>query len=312
MEGLGELDMFVRGILLFFGTISLLGLLFLMKKDEKSIDNQSFNKVKKEALFTKLKPKREGLVEEWLYDYNQYPMDLKEKLFYIIIAATLLFIFGYIFYQNIIGALLLTPFGLLYPSLKVKEKIEKQKKQLTLEFKEALYMISSSLLIGKSLEIAVKDSIKEMEVLNPGEKSYITRELQYIVRRIEMNETVEEAFQAFASRSHIEDIESFVDILITCKRTGGNLVEVIRNTSKMITEKIEFQQELDLLLTQRKLEQKFLVVIPVALVLVLTWSAPDYMEPVFTTIVGKVVMTVAMALLITSIFISKKIIKIEV
>ena len=47
-----------------------------------------------------------------LIDYDVYIMKPAEKLLYILLAAAVLFTIGFIFYQNIILSLLLTPFAL--------------------------------------------------------------------------------------------------------------------------------------------------------------------------------------------------------
>ncbi|MBM7615825.1 type II secretion system F family protein [Alkaliphilus hydrothermalis] len=329
--------MIIRWILIIIGILALGGIILLQIADKKStkggkyfVDSmiskgrQLFSKSKgvkevkkaveqgKDDDHKVAKAYRETVPNSWLYDYNQYPMGQRERLIYLSLAVVVLYIIGYIFYQSWVGAFLLTPVALFYPSYKRRDKIELQKKQLNLEFKEALYVITSSLSVGKSLEMAIRDGVKELELLYPYNDTYIVEELQYIVRKIEMNVTVEEAFLDFAKRSHSEDIQNFVEVLMICKRTGGNLVEVMKNTSKMITDKIEFQQELDLMLSKRKFEQKILNIIPVVMVSVLTWSAPDYMAPVFNSMTGKIVMTVAILLFGISMVITRKIVRIEV
>ncbi len=127
-----------------------------------------------------------------------------------------------------------------------------------------------------------------------------------------MNETVEAVLSDFARRARIEDVENFSDVFQLCKRTGGNIVEVVRNTSGIISDKIEIRQEIDMLLAQRKFEQKVLNVVPVAMIVLLSASAADYMEPVFTTAVGRLVMTAAIGLLAAAWFLSRRIMDIKV
>jgi len=132
-----------------------------------------------------------------------------------------------------------------------------------------LYSISASLTAGKSVETAF-------------------REVEYIVRRLEMNETIEDALEDLAKRSHLEDIQNFTDVL-TCKRTGGNLVNVIRNSTNIINDKIEIKEEINTLLAAKKFEQKVLSVMPFIMILILSLTTEDYMAPVFDTIVGRIV-----------------------
>ncbi len=120
--------------------------------------------------------------------------------------------------------------------------------------------------------------------------------------------------EQFAQRAHIEDIENFTDIFRTCKRTGGDIVQVIRSTSQTIGEKIEIQQEIATIISGKKFEFKALMAMPIFLLLLLTYTAKDYMAPVFDfkKVIGPVVMTVAVALFGVAYFVGTKIMKIEV
>lgn len=245
-------------------------------------------------------------------DYNTYIMKGREKLFYVVLAAVLIFGAAYIFYRSIWLSLLLTPLSLYYPKIKIRELIARRKNELTLQFKEALYCLASSLSAGKSVELAFKDVLQDMALLYPDPHTYILQEIEEIVRKIEMNETVEEALTDFAKRSHLEDVVNFADIFVTAKRSGGNMVEIIRNTSVIIGDKLRIKEEINTLLAARKFEQKVLHWMPVVLLLLLSWSVGDYMKPVFETVQGHIVMTVALILLGAASFISKKVMKIEV
>jgi tight adherence protein B len=183
---------------------------------------------------------------------------------------------------------------------------------LGLQFRDALYSLASSVSAGKSVESAFKDTAQELYFLYPDIDSYIVKEFMIIVTRIEMNVTVEEALRDFAERSGLDDIRSFVDVFAVGNRSGGNMVEIIINTSNVIGEKLRIKEEINTMLAQRKFEQKVLNIMPVLLILLLTWSTGDYMTPVFETIFGRMVMTVAVFLLAAAYFISKRITNIEV
>lgn len=247
-----------------------------------------------------------------LPDYNIYRMSVKERIFYTLLAAAAIFIVGYIFYHSIIFSLLLCALALLYPMIRTKEIIEKRKNELNLQFKDMLYALASSISAGKSVESSFKEVLKDLSIIYPDPNTPIINEIEYIVRRVEMNETIEDALSDFAGRSHLEDIENFVDVFYTCKRTGGNIIEVIKNTSNIINDKIEIKQEIETLLSERKFEQKVLNGMPIFLVLILTWSSGDYIAPMFTTLQGRIAMTFSIVLLVVAYFISRKIMNIKV
>lgn len=245
-------------------------------------------------------------------DYNTYTMSFREKVISILAAALIIFIVGYIFYRSAVLSLLITPAALAYPQIRVREKIRSRKEELNLQFREVLYSVSSSLSAGKSIETALKEALRDLALQYPDPETYIIKELIYINRKIEMNETVEHALADFAERSHIEDIHNFSDVFSICKRTGGNLVHVVKNTADIITEKIDMKQEIKVMLTEKRLEHKVLNLMPVIIIVLLSTSAEEFMAPVFCEPLGRIAMTAAILLFGIAYLISGRIMNIEV
>lgn len=247
-----------------------------------------------------------------LIDYDEYFLKTREKLFYTVLAAVFLFLLCFIFYQSVFLALLVTPLALIYPSRRAAQLKERRKKEFNMQFKDALYSLSSSLMAGKSVEMAFRDVHQDLILLYPDPETPIIKEMGYLVRRLEMNETLEEGLVDLAKRAHLDDINSFVDVFTISKRSGGNLVEIIKNTSTIIADKLQIEQEIDTMLAQRKLEQKVLAIMPVGMILMLSWTTGDYMAPVFTTFTGRIAMTFSVVLLGIANYLANKIMKIEV
>lgn len=247
-----------------------------------------------------------------LVDYDIYQMTYKEKLICILTAGAVIFAAGYVFYRSIVLSLLLIPFALLYPRYRTKEIIKKRKTELNLQFREALYSIASSLSAGKSVEAAFRDAQKELSIQYPDVDTHILIELEQINKRVEMNETIEEALADFSVRSHSEDIMNFTDVFAICKRTGGNLVQVVKNAAEIISEKIDVKQEINLLLAEKRLEHKVLNLMPVLIVMLLSASAEEFIAPVYREPLGRAAMTFSLILFTAAYFISKKIMNIEV
>ena len=199
-----------------------------------------------------------------------------------------------------------------WPPMRTRQIIDKRKNQLTLQFKELLYALSSALSVGKSVETGLKDSLQDLRVIYPDPDTYILTELEYILRGIGVNNTIEDMFLQFAERAHLEDIENFVDIFVTCKRTGGDLIEVMRSTSNTIGEKIEVKQEINTMISGKKYEFNLMMIIPVIMVLFLTATSGDYMAPVFHTIEGNLAMTVAILIFGASYLLGSKIMRINI
>jgi tight adherence protein B len=242
-----------------------------------------------------------------LVDYDTCKITFSRKVLYVLQAASLIYALGYLFYRSHLLSALISAFALLYPRIKARRLVKKHKSELSRQFKDMLYCLSSSLSTGKPIEAAFKDTLKDLLIIYPDPKTSIISEVGIIVRRIEMNETVEDAVSDFALRSHDNDINNFAGVFRICKRTGGNISEVMKNTSNIISDRIEISSELDIILAQKKFEQKILGIIPAFMVLVISLFAGDYIEPVFTTLTGKLVMTVSAFLWAAAWLISSKI-----
>ena len=190
--------------------------------------------------------------------------------------------------------------------------ITRQKQELLLQFKEALYVISAALTAGKSVEMAFRSALQDLRILYIDPETPIIGELEIIIRKMELNGTIEDALQNFSKRAHLEDVRSFADVFVTCKRRGGNLVEVIKNTSGTVADKIRTREEIETLITEKKFEQKVLNAMPILMIFILNSSSPEFMEPVYSTGMGRFGMTIAVLLFVAAFVMSDKIMKIEV
>ncbi len=244
-------------------------------------------------------------------NYNSYSMSIAERILYSLIAAAAIFAIGFVFYRSPVLSALLTPLALFYPRVKKKNIIDKRKKELNIQFKDMLYSLSSSLSAGKTVEAAFREVGKDLSVLYHDPSTFIMVEVSAITNKLDMNETIESALYDFANRSGLEDVTNFANVFSICKRSGGNIAEVIRNTSSIINDRIEVSQEVDTMMAERRFEQKVLNVVPILMIVLLSASAPDYMSPVFNTATGRATMTGAIFLLVVAWYISDKVANIK-
>ena len=127
-----------------------------------------------------------------------------------------------------------------------------------------------------------------------------------------MNEPVEKALADFGRRSHLEDIISFADVVSICKMSGGNLVSVIKNTSVMIGGKIEVEQEVEMILSGRKYEQKVLNLMPLAFIGLINLGGSGYTDPLYSSPAGYLLMALSLSILAVSYQMSRRIMDIKV
>jgi tight adherence protein B len=143
--------------------------------------------------------------------------------------------------------------------------------------------------------------------------SLIVKELEHMVKRlIEFRESEEEILKEFAARTGIEDISDFVDIYLTCRETGGDFIKVLTKASEIIADKIAIEREIHTVTVQKQFEAKILTAIPFIILIFLQLVSPDYLVALYEGVMGRLLMTLALAGIGISYFWSMKLTKIEV
>ncbi|WP_082415946.1 type II secretion system F family protein [Numidum massiliense] len=277
------------------------------------VDTVLAKKPHKQSLAERVKQLWQPVDDNAPLDYTVYHMRLIEYVLYALAAGVFFFFIGYIFYSSFIAAAIFALLGLFFPRVQKKKLLAKREQELGLQFKEAIASLSASLAAGRSTENSFREVVKDLRLLYPDPNTYIIREFELINRRVENGATIERALEDFARRTQVEDIINFVDVFTTCKRTGGDLVEVIRRTSDIISDKIDIQQEISVMVAQKRFESKILSVVPLGMILLLKYMAADYLEPLYRwSDFGPVVMTFCLLLLGASYWLSQRIMNIKV
>ncbi|MDF1617095.1 type II secretion system F family protein [Petrocella sp. FN5] len=243
--------------------------------------------------------------------YNRSDYTKKEWTLHILWGIAYYFIMGMIFFNHLMFA----GIACLGVYFHIKEQkslsVKKRKYILREQFREAMYTLSSSLSAGRSAEQAFIQTLADLRILYDHQTDIIT-EWSLIVKKLNMNETIESALEDFAMRAGVEDIHNFTGVFIMAKRTGGDLIRIIRETTHMINEKIEIQKEIDLLVVQKQFEQKILSYIIPGMILFFQLTSPDFLSPLYETFIGRLVMVFALFLYLLSRKIGEKIVTIEV
>lgn len=268
-------------------------------------------------LLSKFTSRDSGIKKSKLYNrINEWTEKKYQITFYECMQITLgniavIIAISYIFYGNLYAVVVLSPY--LYFSLKEKAEVivRKKKKKLNNEFKDAIVSISFALNVGYSIENAFKESISELTMLH-GKDSEIVKEFKNIVRRIERNENLENALEEFAVKSGVNDIKYFSSVFKYAKRCGGDLIAIIKSTTEKISEKLEVNNEVQTMISGKKMEQKVMGLIPFGIILYLKLTAKEFIEPLYGNVTGVVIMTVCLIIYAVSYYLSKRIVNIEI
>lgn len=217
----------------------------------------------------------------------------------------------YLFFKSVYAFILLPPGIFFYHRYNRKNLWKKYRQTLNSQFKDALLSISAALRAGYSMENALKESEEEMRGMY-GENSPICREFRIMRNQLSLGIPMETVFTEFAARSGTEDIETFASVFSIAKRTGGDLVEIIRKSAADIASKIETGNEIEVVVRSKRLEQSIMALMPPLIILYVDLTAGTILEPLYQSLTGRVIMLVCLCVYIGACFLARKIMNIEV
>lgn len=241
-------------------------------------------------------------------DYRKYKLSIREFIYGGGIYISALWILSHLFYDSIIPVVLFSPGIILF--YKYMRKLLKQRRDrlLTNQFKDTLNCISSLLSTGFSLENAIIEAKKELLTLHGTSLMYT--ELDLMSKKLQLNIPVELIISDFASRTDIDAIVTFSQILSIAKPAGGDLRAVILATTKAINSEIDINTEIDTHLAGKKFELYIMSVMPPLIMIYIQLTQPGFFTPVYHNILGVIVMSFCLILYVISIVIAFRILSI--
>ena len=218
---------------------------------------------------------------------------------------------AWLYYRSAWALPALLPVWIWYYRGLQKECICKKQQEFLTQFKEMIQSVSASLNTGYSIENAIRICQRELQVLYE-ENALIMQELQLIIRQLKVQIAVEQVMEDMAYRTGLEDVESFAAVFVAAKRSGGDMMAIIQNTSRQIADKIDVKREIDTMLASKKYEFRIMSVVPYVMIGYMLLSFPEFMSCLYGNMMGAGVMTICFGIYMTAYYIGAKLIEIDV
>ncbi len=196
---------------------------------------------------------------------------------YLLLRVVLVCV-GYLLGRYALGylhsGLILAAAGFIAPIMFVRMHQNRRRSKFVRQLADALMLLTNSLRSGygflKGLELVAK------EMSDP-----ISKELNRMLREVNLGTTVDDALLNLGRRVNSQDLDIVVGAYLVQKDVGGNLTEIMEKVAETIRERLRIQGDVRVLTTQGKLSGFIVGFMPVAVFLILIMSAPDYFSTMF-------------------------------
>jgi len=187
----------------------------------------------------------------------------------------------------------------------VKGKKNKRMNQFSEELPDALDLMTSALRAGLSFPAALQ--LVAQESPEP-----LAQEFAVTFDEQNLGLDVKEALVNLTERVDSLDLKFFVTAVIIQRETGGNLAEIMESIARIIRERFKILGDVKARTAHGRLTGMILSVMPLALGVVFTMIAPNYMLTFFRDPVGQVMLMMCAGMQIMGFFWIRRVINIKV
>lgn len=193
---------------------------------------------------------------------------------------------------------------LYFISTYAKNRIAKEDMLFARQFQDALALATRSLRSGHPLMGAFQLIANECE-------APISLTFGEIVQQQNLGKSLEDAIVEVSRRSRSSDLRLFAASTVIQIRSGGNVADMMERLADVIADRIRLDRKVKVLTSQTQLSKKVLMVIPLLLFLFMYIQQPDYIEPLFSTEVGNLLMVACFVLLFIGNIVMNKIAELD-
>lgn len=226
-------------------------------------------------------------------------------------GAVIALLFGRLFYDSWLAVMILLPISLPWFVHEKMIQNRRNRRLMGIQFRDAISSALTSMKAGYSVENAFIGAYHDM-VLLYGKNSLICNALLRIRKGLSNNIPIEKLVYEVGRESGNTDIMDFAEVFAVAKRGGGNMTEIIGRSVTVISQKMDVEKEIDVLISAKRMEAGIMNLVPFFIILYISITSKGFFEPLYHNLFGIVLMTVCMGLYIGAYLMSERIVNIDV
>ena len=209
----------------------------------------------------------------------------------VVVGLVLFSVFyGLLNWILIVAAVLAVTLGVIIPYTVVNRRRNSRRDLFSKQLPETLDFISRSLRAGNPLMATIKSVSENMAEPSAGEFAITFHELNY-------GADLNEALDHLGERTGSDDVRFFITAVLIQRSTGGNLAEILNRISAVMRNRSRTYREVDILASEMKLSANILIALPFIVAVLITLVEPHYLDVLFTTDLGLMLIALQMVLM---------------
>lgn len=219
--------------------------------------------------------------------HQEMPRNRARKIlsYSVLVMSVLGFLVNFsVFFAIVFGLL-----GLLVPRWIISWLRARRFREINSQLGEALTLVSSSLRSGLSLPQGVELVVQEME-------PPIAEEFAIVIKENRLGLSFDEALGKLAERVPTPDLDMVVTAIVTIRETGANLAEVFDVIAHTVRERKKVEGKIQAMTAEGMTQGMLMCAVPPVLIIAFYFLDPTLVEPLFTTVLGILMLLVIVAM----------------
>jgi tight adherence protein B len=191
------------------------------------------------------------------------------------------------------------------PLFYVMQKKAQRMRAFAREFPDALELLVTALRAGLSFSAA-------MQIVADEAPEPVRGEFAVTVEEQALGLDPREALLHLTRRVDVLDLRFFATAVLLQRETGGNLAEVLSNTSALIRDRFRVLGDIATYTAQGKITGMILVSLPISITVLMLVMTPDFFKPMLESDSGRIALWIAGGMQFAGILAVRKIVNIRV
>jgi tight adherence protein B len=187
----------------------------------------------------------------------------------------------------------------------IKRKVSRKRGLFAEQLPDNLQVLASAMRAGHSF-------IGALSVVVDDAPEPSRSEFRRVVADEQLGVSLEDALHVVVERMESRELEQVALVAAVQRQTGGNTAEVLDRVTDTIRERFELRRTVQTLTAQGRLSRWIVSFLPVFLLTVITIINPEYMQVLYSSSTGRILLVFAGVMVVSGSLVIKRIINIRV
>lgn len=224
---------------------------------------------------------------------------------WVVGATGAAFVIGFVLGRSAVTGVVLAILVPIVAKLVLKIRTGRRHKAFAKQLDNTLRIIASALRAGQSLPVALNSVAADAA-------APMSEEITRIINENRLGRDLVVAMLETAERNDSEDFRWFAEAVAVQRDSGGNLNDIIDTVAETIRGRAEIREKIRAYASEGKASCYVLMALPIVLAVTYSLMNPGYMDPLFQTTIGVILLIVSGILYTISWFWMRAIIAIKV